>query len=484
MRVLLIHADAGPRVGAGHVMRCLALAQAWMDRGGKAVFLLGPEAAPLRRRLEDEGLEIFDAGGTVELARKIGADWVVLDGYCFGISAQRAVKDADFRLMKIDDHAHAAEYVADVVLDPHLRADERRYASRPSSSRLLLGARYVLLRREFRTRMRSARPAVPAVHKLLVSLGGSDPDNQTALVLQALSRVPDPRRETVVVVGPTNSHRTALEAAARGVAGTVRFESDVTRMADLMAWADAAVSAAGGTCWEMAFMGLPAVLVIAAENQRPNVQALAGAGAALYGGTDLEGAIARLLSDGSLRAELSARGQSLLDGKGADRAAAVLEAGLLRFRRATEGDAGLLWEWANDPEARAVSFTTDAIPWETHVAWLGRKLADPACVLKIVTNESDVPVGQVRYDGQGSEAVVSISLAAKFRRRGWGAEIVRRATVEYLGASSAAVVHAYVKPGNEASERVFRDAGFAAGGKGAPGHPEASHWVFSRDQAR
>lgn len=424
-----------------------------------------------------------DAARLVETARKAGADWVAVDGYAFGSPFQRTLTEAGLRLLAIDDHGRAGTYSADLILDPNLDAAPASYANRPPDSRLLSGLRYALLRREFRSRPRDPRATPAAARRLLVTLGGSDPDNVTLRVLGALGLLGSAELEVVVVVGPSNPHRASLEQAAQALPGSVRLEDNVEQMAERMAWAEAAVSAAGGTCWELMFLGVPSILVVAADNQRPNLAPIVASGAALSGEPDLGSPLRRLLSDAALRAELSRKGRELVDGKGAERAAAVLEAGLLRFRRATEADARLLWDWANDPDLRAVSFTTGPIPWETHLAWLRRKLADSRCALRVVTNETGVPVGQVRYDGEGPEAVVSISLAKEFRGRGWGAEILRRATAEYVRDGGAPLVRAFVKAGNRASERIFQDAGFVAGPRGAPGHPEASQWVYSRGQA-
>ncbi|MBI3857799.1 MAG: UDP-2,4-diacetamido-2,4,6-trideoxy-beta-L-altropyranose hydrolase, partial [Planctomycetes bacterium] len=333
MSYLLVRADAGPQVGVGHVMRSLALVQAWQDRGGRAGFVLGEQARSLEARLAAEKVEVFpsagppgspdDAARLVETARTSGAAWVVADGYAFGSGFQRAITEAGLRLLAIDDHGRAGTYTANLILDPNLETSEASYARRPPSCRLLAGLRYALLRREFRFAPGGERPTPPVARRLLVTLGGSDPGNVTLKVLKALESAGSSGMEVVVVIGPANPHRASLEEAARRVPGTVRLESPAARMAELMAWADAAVSAAGGTCWELMRLGVPPLLVVAAENQRPNLAPIVAAGAAVSGETDLAGALAGLVSNAALRRELSAKGRSLVDGKGADRAAAV-----------------------------------------------------------------------------------------------------------------------------------------------------------------
>ena len=55
------------RSGIGHVMRCLALAQAWQDIQGHSIFVMGMKSSTLEDRLKSEGVEVFylssDPGG-------------------------------------------------------------------------------------------------------------------------------------------------------------------------------------------------------------------------------------------------------------------------------------------------------------------------------------------------------------------------------------------------------------------------------------
>ena len=57
MRHLFIRADASTAVGFGHIMRCLALAQAWQERGGHVTFLSHCLNEALRQRIMKEGFE-------------------------------------------------------------------------------------------------------------------------------------------------------------------------------------------------------------------------------------------------------------------------------------------------------------------------------------------------------------------------------------------------------------------------------------------
>jgi UDP-2,4-diacetamido-2,4,6-trideoxy-beta-L-altropyranose hydrolase len=282
---IAIRVDAGLEMGTGHLMRCLALAQAWQDAGGNTVFVMAMEAPVLEKRLKVEGMEVLyldtrtgsvdDANRTAEIARKGHASWVVVDGYHFGAEYQRTVKHSGGSLLAIDDYGHANHYYADIVLNQNLHAHEGLYANREPYTRLLLGTQYVLLRREFSGWHGWKRQIPKTAKKMLVTLGGSDPSNFTLKVVQALQKVDVDGLDAVVVVGTNNPHYRELQSIVQKLQFPVRLEKNVVSMPELMAWADVAVSGGGSTCWELAFMGVPSILLVIADNQKLAAKALA-----------------------------------------------------------------------------------------------------------------------------------------------------------------------------------------------------------------
>ncbi|MBI4522803.1 MAG: UDP-2,4-diacetamido-2,4,6-trideoxy-beta-L-altropyranose hydrolase [Deltaproteobacteria bacterium] len=479
---LIIRADAGTRIGTGHLTRCLALAREWKTAGGEAEFLSRCESNDLRQLIRAQGFSLTtlrqshphpaDLEMTSSLLERRRPAWVVLDGYHFDSAYQYRIKQAGCQLMVIDDNAHLDRYYADLLLNQNICAEELQYRSEPHT-RLLMGTRYVLLRPEFLAWQGWRRETPSVARKILVTLGGSDPDNQTLKVLERLGQVKANKFEVTVVVGPGNPHIGKLQSVIRGSAFPVHLVRNPGNMAELMVWADMGVSAGGATCWEFAFMGLPGLILVVAENQRKNAETLNARGIAVNLGCyrDLSaGVLAEklesLMWDAERRRAMTEKGQEIVDGNGASRVASAMaeapwpEPDALRVRPAGQQDALLLWEWANDPSTRANSFQRRPIPLEEHMQWYSAKLESAGTRIWIIEGSSG-PAAQIRYDRADSHtAEISFSVAPHCRGRGLGSKaltLTARAACEELGVRR---LRGIVLSSNEASIRAFVKAGF------------------------
>ncbi|MEW5947889.1 MAG: UDP-2,4-diacetamido-2,4,6-trideoxy-beta-L-altropyranose hydrolase [Thermodesulfobacteriota bacterium] len=492
---LVIRADAGTEIGTGHVMRCLALAQAWQDAGGQAIFAMATKAPNLESRLKSEGVEVVhlavkpgsaeDATATASLAQEAGATWIAADGYRFDTRYQRMVKGCGARLLMMDDYGHASHYYADIVLNQNIYASEEIYKNREPYTKLLLGTCYALLRREFMKWHNWKREVPDMARKILVTLGGSDPDNISLKVIDSIKMLSHSDLEVKIIAGPSNMHEASLAEAVHRSPFTVH--RSVENIPEFMAWADVAISAAGSTCWELAFMRLPALLLVVADNQNCVADRLEVAGAAINLGrqsavppSDISRALLRLLRDRGEREAMARSGRNLVDGEGAARVVKCLQGGEMELRPASVDDCRLLWKWANDPETREVSFSPESIKWEDHVKWLESKLGDPDCVFLVASNGAGTSIGQVRFDVDGGEAIISVSVDKAFRKRGYGNRIIRLACGKVFETARIGSIHAYVKEGNYGSAKAFLKAGFKRSGICIVKGQKALHFVLER----
>ena len=306
--MIVVRADAGPQIGLGHAMRCLALVQAHRDAGGEAVYVMADPPEAFARRLAAEDIPLRPAAELMALARR--AAWTVLDGYHFDAADERALRAAG-RLLAVDDYD--ADHDADLILRQGLGAREGK--------RVLAGPRYALLRREFRTWTAPPRPVADDARRVLVTLGGGDPGPVVETVLAAVAQ---PGREVQWITGALNPRRDAPPG--------VEVVVDATDMPERMHWADLAVTAAGSTSWELARIGTPQVAIELADNQQPIARALVEHGIAVRAGwhADLEAAALAATIDGltaERRAEMSRRGRATVDGQGAVRVLAAMGLG-------------------------------------------------------------------------------------------------------------------------------------------------------------
>ncbi|MGD2179780.1 UDP-2,4-diacetamido-2,4,6-trideoxy-beta-L-altropyranose hydrolase [Lusitaniella coriacea] len=339
---ILIRTDASPQIGTGHLMRCLALAQAHQETGGCTIFAMARKPPALVERLKLDAMEIVplsvipgsseEAKTTASLAQELGCNGVVVDGYHFSAEYQKILTKFGLNLLFIDDCGHASHYYANWILNQNIHANETLYQSRESYTQLLLGTRYTLLRREFRQWQGWQRETIQKASKILVTLGGGDPDNVTGKVIQALQQIGSEMLEVIVVVGGANPHYEQLQFYCQELRFPVRLVRNVTNMPELMAWADIAVTAGGSTCWELAFMGLPSLILIVAENQRAIAQKLEEVKVGVnlgwhenIGIEEIASAIVQLLEKVYIRTKMSQLGRELVDGRGAFRVLSNLE---------------------------------------------------------------------------------------------------------------------------------------------------------------
>lgn len=345
-RTLLLRADASPAIGTGHVMRCLAIAEAFRERGGRVVLASSALAPALAERAQGLGVELVslpssvlaasldDAAFTAARARSLAPASVLVDGYSFEAPYLRALAGPGVAVALVDDHGLPALPVA-LVLNPNAGASAATYPA-PHPAVVLAGAPFAPLRAEYRRAVVPERSFAPPLH-LLITFGGSDPLGLTLPTLGAaleLAASGGPLRAITVLAGALCAVVEALhDAAASAPPGLVSLCFGVSEMAALLASVDLAVGAAGSTSWELAHLGVPMLIGAVAENQRAVVTPLVEVGAAWALGEGDELASPRLAerlrafvaAGPALHRAMSARGRALIDARGAERVAAALE---------------------------------------------------------------------------------------------------------------------------------------------------------------
>ncbi len=341
LKQMIIRVEASAAVGWGHLMRCRALAEASRKSGVEVTFILTPSKRAGVGILQAAGFHVLPwevrlGEDLKQLSRLLStreADVLVVDSYSATSNYLAALRPQVGLLVSIDDLAEMC-FPSHVVINQNIYAENLKYSCTPDTH-LLLGTQYALLREQFEA-WRSWTRTIPAEgRRLLIMLGGVDPENQTGRVIEIIQRCAVPGLEVVAVVGGDSSHLLAIQAASIKSRMPIRVVHAPSHVSDLMAWADVAVSGAGSTCWELAFMGLPALTLVLSQNQQKVAEGLAAAGASCNLGwyrdiadEEIQNALSALLGDRAKRAEMSECGRHLVDGRGSERVAEMLAAGV------------------------------------------------------------------------------------------------------------------------------------------------------------
>lgn len=354
--------DASIEIGSGHVMRCLTLADALRERGAHCIFICRDHVGNLNELIRRRGFEVLtlpveassnngssptfvyeawlgagwhkDARQTIKVLTGIHIDLLVVDHYAIDMRWEAGLRSVCGQLMVIDDLANR-QHECDLLLDQNLGRNQSDY-TRLTSERcvILTGPKYSLLRPEFlslREYSLNRRARKSQVGRILITMGGVDKDNVTGQVLEALNSCSLPEEcHVTVVMGAKSPWLTEVQRTATQMKKPTEVLVSVENMAELMAESDLAIGAGGGTSWERCCLGLPALLAILSENQRPGGQALEKAGASLLLDDlhsiddDLNVKLGRMMSSDFMHAMHQACA-GLVDGKGVNRVTDILD---------------------------------------------------------------------------------------------------------------------------------------------------------------
>lgn len=284
-------------MGTGHIMRCLTLAYA-LKKICKVHIYFFTRKAPgninylikkagfnliemqIPRKVSNVPLahsswlgatENEDAQEFLQLGKAVGVDCfdcIITDHYAIDQIWQKQVKNHTKKILVIDDLGDRI-HQCDCLLDQTYNCSADKYEHQVSDHcHLMLGTKFALLRDEFTEiyKQKSNKE-----RNILVMFGATDANNLTLKTLQLLSQRTD-INEINIIVGSSALHIKSVQAFIDEQSlknfQNINLHINPNNIAQLMQNAYLAIGAAGTTSWERCASGLPAVVVIQAENQR------------------------------------------------------------------------------------------------------------------------------------------------------------------------------------------------------------------------
>ncbi|WP_088548174.1 UDP-2,4-diacetamido-2,4,6-trideoxy-beta-L-altropyranose hydrolase [Paenibacillus aquistagni] len=295
MKTIVFRADASPQIGSGHVMRCLVLAEQFIQQGCRVIFIcnqlpqvlydklislsidvidlscLGPiETNPLEQehRTQDR-----DAILTIEALDQIGERpyALIVDHYERDEKWELVIKLHVDILVVIDDLANR-KHDCDILLDQNyvINMSTRYKKLVPSTCQLFLGPSFALLRDDFIQQSYHVRKGV---RRALITFGGSDPTGETMKLLHLIELGRLPKWEYDIVVGGLYTNKKEIRERCQFISN-VNYYENVQNMSERMILADICIGSSGISQWERSTLGLPTILIVVANNQSDSAYAL------------------------------------------------------------------------------------------------------------------------------------------------------------------------------------------------------------------
>ena len=325
--------DALKKIGMGHLMRCFALSEELVKRKNTCYFLSNIDSKTLFEKIEKSNIKFEkistspksnqDLKNLIDFSIHNDIDWVVTDHYDIDSEYINEIKANCLKVLSIDDTSQIY-YKSDLVVNQNIGSEQLRFNA-DKSTKFLLGSEYVMLRDELLRR--KEKRIKKNVEKILVTLGGIYYSDLTFQILKVLKEIIDKKVEIIFVFGPLNQFDRDFQSKIKKEnSPNFKFIFSPENMADLYIDSDISISAGGSSCYELAYFGIPNIIISVANNQVNIAKELDKKKVSFYLGRKedfsskkLKERLLELINNSSQRAKMIHNGISLVDGQGKKR---------------------------------------------------------------------------------------------------------------------------------------------------------------------
>jgi UDP-2,4-diacetamido-2,4,6-trideoxy-beta-L-altropyranose hydrolase len=321
--------DASKVTGIGHLMRCLALTEELKRRRRKCHFLIRTDEENIIHKIENYQAEyhkivsnrINEVNEVIKILKDNNINWIFTDSYDIDSDYIRKLKIENFKVLSIDDNA-LIHYFSDVVVNQNIGAEKLDFSSE-KYTKFLLGTKYVMMRDELLKR--EEKKYRDTVEKLLITFGGADKDNFTLEILKSLESINE-NIEVIVILGPFNQFYDRIYNFIKDANYKAQLNKSPENMTDIYLQSDIAISAGGTSCYELAYFGIPNIIITIAKNQLRIAKELDNQELSIYLGhkgsvsnLKIKENVNELIKNHNKRKTMSENGMKIVDGKGKHR---------------------------------------------------------------------------------------------------------------------------------------------------------------------
>lgn len=339
-RTALIRCDASTRIGYGHIVRCIALAeQMQRDFNWHVIFSITEDAGGIHYA-QKHGFQVESLPGPLESHRE--GKWLV--SVANRVDASALILDVRSELpcdtvQKIRNNGTLVVSIDDIS-ERRLGANLAFYPPIPQVSKmdwsgfdgkLLIGWPWIMMPTQFAVRATCEKAKKTELPSVLITMGVSDPEGLTLKVLASIDSLSE-EFTTRIVLGTAFTHNDLLSNWLATSLRSYEILRDPPSMAAVMSEADLAIASFGVTAYELACVGVPAIYLCRSADHALSAMVLdqAGAGVSLgeyskVSAIDIQKKLQNWLVNAEARGQSGERGRHLIDGKGAVRIARAID---------------------------------------------------------------------------------------------------------------------------------------------------------------